>query len=361
MDPTDSSRTKPGIADLEIRNIDKRFGSLKVLENLSLDIHKGELCCLLGPSGCGKTTLLKIINGLLEPEGGSIILSGKDITALSCQKRDLGMVFQNYALFPHMDVYGNVAYGLKQRHVSKTDIFRKVTEFLALVRLSGYESRRIHELSGGQQQRVALARALVIEPRALLLDEPLSNLDAKLRADMRDEIRRIQSHLGITTVYVTHDQEEAMSIADRIVVMNNGDIEQTGTPREIYENPRTRFVAEFVGNINFIPGRLQGKELRLLGCSYPIPGDQDIAAGDIICAVRPERVFFEPAGNSEIKGTIINSAYFGSFVRYVLKITDGYISHEITAQVRVSDVLLTNGDETGIKIHLKDIRFFPDE
>jgi ABC-type Fe3+/spermidine/putrescine transport system ATPase subunit len=195
------------------------------------------MLCLLGPSGCGKTTALKIMNGLLESDSGSVSIGNEDITGLAPQKRNLGMVFQNYALFPQMNVFDNIAYGLRRRHYTKVEIREKVRQSLSLVRLEGYGNRRVYELSGGQQQRVALARALVIEPRALFLDEPLSNLDAKLRADMRDEIRRIQKALRITTVYVTHDQEEAMCIADRIVVMNNGDIEQIGTPEEIYEKP----------------------------------------------------------------------------------------------------------------------------
>jgi ABC-type Fe3+/spermidine/putrescine transport system ATPase subunit len=358
MVPEDNGRAQPGIVDLRLENIGRSFGSLKVIEELSLDIYKGELCCLLGPSGCGKTTLLKIINGLLEPDKGNVILAGNNITTLPCQKRDLGMVFQNYALFPHMDVFGNVAYGLKRRHVGKEDIARRVEESLSLVRLSGYDKRRVHELSGGQQQRVALARALVIEPRALLLDEPLSNLDAKLRADMRDEIKRIQSHLGITTVYVTHDQEEAMSIADRIVVMNNGDIEQTGTPREIYENPETQFVASFVGNINFIPGEYSGKELKLFGQTYSVNGVSDISAGGVTCAVRPERVRLGPAGESAINGVISRSAYYGSVVRYDITVGDGAGYREITAQVPVSSQVLEEGETVGITIDAGDIRLF---
>ncbi|HEY40584.1 MAG TPA: ABC transporter ATP-binding protein [Dehalococcoidia bacterium] len=347
--------------DLELKNICKSFGSLTVLADLSLNVYKGELCCLLGPSGCGKTTLLKIINGLLEPDSGAVLLAEKDITALPCQRRDLGMVFQNYALFPHMSVFDNVAYGLRRRRWSKDQIRSKVDGALALVRLPGYEKRRIHELSGGQQQRVALARALVIEPQALLLDEPLSNLDAKLRADMRDEIRRIQSQLGITTVYVTHDQEEAMSIADRIVVMNDGNIEQIGTPEDIYDNPATKFVATFVGSINFIPGEVTDGELRLLGCTYRIPAGSDLTPGKVLCAIRPERIRLNAGDNTVIRGKVKESEYLGSIVRYLVVVNDGDTSRELTVQVPVSQKPIGVGENVGLEIGYDDIHFFPGE
>ncbi len=223
--------------DLEIRSPCKSYGGPPVLKDLSFTVLKGQLCCLLGPSGCGKTTVLKIIDGLLSPDRGSVWLGGREITDLPPGKRNLGMVFQNYALFPHLDAFENVAYGLRRRRVAKRELHSRVHEVLQMVRLSGYGQRRVHELSGGQQQRVALARALVIEPRLLLLDEPLSNLDARLRIDMRREIVRIQKILNLTAIYVTHDQEEAVSIADRIVVINQDAVEQAGTPRDIYERP----------------------------------------------------------------------------------------------------------------------------
>ncbi|MBN2075069.1 MAG: ABC transporter ATP-binding protein [Dehalococcoidales bacterium] len=347
------------IKDLEIHNITKRFGTLVVLNNLSLDIYKGELCCLLGSSGCGKTTLLKIINGLIEPDEGNIILSGVDITRTACQKRGLGMVFQNYALFPHMNVFDNVAYGLRRRRVSKEKISQKIDQVLSLVRLSGYETRRTHELSGGQQQRVALARALVIEPRVLLLDEPLSNLDARLRGDMRMEIHRIQSQLGITTIYVTHDQEEAMSIADRIVVMNNGVIEQIGTPKDIYENPSTEFVAEFIGSINFIPGEIRGNELKLLGSTYSFADNTNIEPGMKTCAVRPERITIVPDKDTGIRGIINNVSYFGSTIRYGLTVTLESSQQEINIQVPIVNRLYDVGEEVAIFIEFNGIRFFP--
>ena len=258
------------LVDLELLHLHKSFDDQEIVRDTSLLVSKGELCCLLGPSGCGKTTVLNIISGFLEPDKGSVLLGGHDITPVPPQQRNIGMVFQDYALFPHLTVYDNVAYGLKRRSWPKVRILSRVAEILEMVQMSGYEQRAIHELSGGEQQRVALARALVIEPSLLLLDEPLSNLDARLRTDMRIEIRRIQQTLGITTVYVTHDQEEAMSIADRIAVMNNGAIEQIGTSREIYEQPSTRFVADFIGNVNFIPGSIKNNRLQILGLEFPL-------------------------------------------------------------------------------------------
>lgn len=361
MVSTFDSRTKSGIKDLELTSISKSFDNTIVLNNLSLDIYKGELCCLLGPSGCGKTTLLKIINGLLTPDLGNVILAGSEITSFPCQKRDLGMVFQNYALFPHMDVFNNVAYGLRRRRIPKNDITEKVKETLTLVRLSGYERRRIHELSGGQQQRVALARALVIEPQALLLDEPLSNLDAKLREDMRDEIRRIQRQLGITTVYVTHDQEEAMSIADRIVVMNNGKIEQLGTPQEVYHRPETRFVAEFIGKMNFIRGINTGGIIHLLGQTYNFPENTVTREGELTCAIRPERINLVTASGSLPRGIIESVTYLGSIRIYSVSVDVNGKLQELKVQTPVSQESWNVGDSVHLEIDSNNILLFRDE
>ncbi|MEJ2212055.1 MAG: ABC transporter ATP-binding protein, partial [Anaerolineae bacterium] len=319
MGTKSSDRRDAPLVDLALSQISKRFGDLTVLDALSLDVYKGELCCLLGPSGCGKTTTLKIVAGFLEPEAGTVHLAGQDITSRPPQKRNVGLVFQNYALFPHMNVFDNVAYGLRRRKRHRAEIQSQVAEILRLVQLSGYDTRRIHELSGGQQQRVALARALVIEPQLLLLDEPLSNLDARLRADMRDEIRRIQRTLDITTVYVTHDQEEAMSIADRVVIMNRGCIEQIDPPREIYEQPANRFVADFVGRVNFLPGRIAGDELVLLGKNYPLPRRKWPEDSALVCAVRPERVQIQ-AADSTFGGIVQETTYIGATVRYRVKV-----------------------------------------
>jgi len=356
---TESGAAAPVVAvGIRLHNIDKSFGKTRVLKDFSLDVFQGELCCLLGPSGCGKTTALKIIDGLLEHEGGRIFLGDKDITNLPTQKRNLGMVFQNYALFPQMDVFDNVAYGLRRRRVPNARIKTRVHSALEAVRLVGYEDRRIHELSGGQQQRVALARALVIEPKALLLDEPLSNLDARLRTDMRQEIKRIQKNLGITTIYVTHDQEEAMSIADRIVVMNEGVVEQIGTPREIYENPETRFVADFIGRINFIPVEHDNKNFKLLGKEYPLPGELvGIGNARLICAIRPERVQVTKEAIS--RAVVLETFYIGTGVRYKLAPLD-YGGAEIEAEVYTPMIIFGKGDEVGVEMKSEDIRLFPD-
>jgi len=271
------------------------------------------------------------------------------------------MVFQNYALFPHMDVFNNVAYGLRRRRIPKDDITEKVNEALMLVRLSGYERRRIHELSGGQQQRVALARALVIEPRALLLDEPLSNLDAKLREDMRDEIKRIQRQLGITTIYVTHDQEEAMSIADRIVVMNNGKIEQVGTPQEIYHNPKTRFVATFIGKMNFITGHVADRTLSLLGHTYDLTGKMDMTDGAVTCAIRPERIDLVSYNTSFPTGLVESISYLGSVLIYEVSVNDNGKIHDLKVQTAVSQKSWNVGDNVNLEIDPNNIHLFRDE
>jgi putative spermidine/putrescine transport system ATP-binding protein len=357
---TSSDRRDAPLVDLALRQISKRFGALTVLDDLSLDVYKGELCCLLGPSGCGKTTTLKIVAGFLEPEAGAVRLAGQEITHRPPQKRNVGLVFQNYALFPHMNVLDNVAYGLRRRKRPPAEIQSRVAEMLRLVQLSGYEARRIHELSGGQQQRVALARALVIEPQLLLLDEPLSNLDARLRADMRDEIRRIQRALDITTVYVTHDQEEAMSIADRVVIMNRGRIEQIGPPRAIYEQPANRFVADFVGRVNFVPGRIAGGELVLLGKHYRLPRSEWPEGSALVCAIRPERVQIR-AADSAFGGIVQETTYLGATVRYRIKVGVPQAGDVVLdVQVPSPQAIYRQGDRVGLEIRLEDVYLFRD-
>ncbi len=250
---------------LTLKNITKVFpprgsaGEVTAVHDVSLDIKKGELVTLLGPSGCGKTTTLRMIAGFEFPTSGRITLDGQEINSLPPHKREMSMVFQSYAIFPHLTVFENIAYGLNVQRLSKSVIKERVDKVLGLVHLEGYGDRAPTQLSGGQQQRVALARALIMEPKVLLMDEPLSNLDAKLREEMRTEIRRIQKEMNITSVYVTHDQIEAMTLSDRIVVMNQGIIEQIGTPVEIYRFPNSRFVADFIGRANFVPGEVQEK------------------------------------------------------------------------------------------------------
>ena len=242
---------------LELKNIKKGFGETDVLNGITLSIEKGEFITFLGASGCGKTTTLRIIAGLEAPDSGTVFLDGKDVTAVPPNQRDVNTVFQNYALFPHLNVEGNVGYGLKIKRVPKAEIKKKVAEILELVQLTGYEKRMPSELSGGQKQRVAIARALVNSPKLLLLDEPLGALDLKLRRTMQLELKRLQKKLGITFLYITHDQEEAINMSDRIVVMKDGRFEQIGTPDEIYNHPKTSYVADFVGNANVISGVVQ--------------------------------------------------------------------------------------------------------
>ena len=237
---------------LQVKNVGKSYGQVKVLKDISIDIEKGEFICLLGPSGCGKSTLLRIIAGLEDKHGGKIIINDKDMTNSPPESRNFGIVFQSYALFPNMNVYKNIAFGLENKNISKSNIDKKVKEVLEVVELSGYDKKYPSQLSGGQQQRVALARAIALEPDFLLLDEPLSALDAKVRLKLREQIRSLHRKLGITTIMVTHDQEEALCLADKMVVMNRGEIIQVGTPKEVYKNPETPFVADFIGTINFI-------------------------------------------------------------------------------------------------------------
>ena len=244
------------MADLELRELHKRFGEVVALRSLELAIGSGEFVSLLGPSGCGKTTALRIVAGFEQPDSGRVVVGGKDVTRTPANRRDMGMVFQAYSLFPNLTAQENVAFGLRVRRMPRAQQVRRAAELLELVGLASAANRYPHQLSGGQQQRVALARALAIEPRVLLLDEPLSALDAKVRVQLREEIRRIQTRLGITTLYVTHDQEEALSVSDRVAVLSAGRIEQVGTPAEIYGNPRTAFVAQFVGTMNRIAGTI---------------------------------------------------------------------------------------------------------
>ncbi|MDD5605685.1 MAG: ABC transporter ATP-binding protein [Dehalococcoidales bacterium] len=352
-----SNQSDSDITGIELVNIHKRFGKLNVITDLSFSISKGEMCCLLGPSGCGKTTVLKIIAGILEADQGKLNLLGRDVTDIPAQERQLGMVFQNYALFPHMSVFENIAYGLRRRHLSEKDVNRKVDSSIELVKLQGTERRRPHELSGGQQQRVALARALVIEPQALLLDEPLSNLDARLRLEMRLEIHKIQEHLGITTVYVTHDQEEAMGIADRIVIMNNGAIEQIGSPKDIYEKPKTRFAADFIGDINFIEGEINNGSLTLFGQRFAAEGIEGREEGKILCGLRPERIELEEDVQKGVAGTIEEAFYFGSVMRYRVSVEWERNTVNLNVELPASHRLYRVGEKVGVKYRNTDIHF----
>jgi spermidine/putrescine transport system ATP-binding protein len=336
--PVGSAPSHAGSAttpDVEILNVTKRFGDVTAVDRMDLRIARGEFYSLLGPSGCGKTTTLRMIAGFEQPTEGEILLDGKPIAGVPSYKRNVNTVFQHYALFPHMDVARNVGYGLRQKKVKKDEEKRRVGEALSLVRLSGYEGRRTWEMSGGQQQRVALARALINHPTVLLLDEPLGALDLKLRKEMQLELKALQREVGITFVYVTHDQEEALTMSDVIVVMKDGRIQQQGGPEELYERPVNRFVADFIGTSNFIPGtvieadaaRRTATVKSTNGLMLPgvvTDGTAGLAAGDAVTvAVRPERLSVlpeatgdAPAGYVQVAGRITQGTYLGDQTEY---------------------------------------------
>ena len=310
---------------LALEKLTLAYGGNTVVDGLDLAIGKGELLVLLGPSGCGKTTTMRAIAGLLTPSAGRIQLGGRDITRVSANKREVGLVFQSYALFPHMSVFDNVAFGLRVKQVPKDELAQRVAAAIASVGLGGFEGRLPKALSGGQQQRVALARSIAVEPRLLLLDEPLSNLDARLRLEMRSELRRLQRELDMTMIYVTHDQAEALALADRVVVMRSGRIEQMGTPQEIYERPRSVFVARFMGFENTF--RLDGQ--RLLGESGEgLPLASEAPRGIRALAWRPKGVRL---GGGPHSGTVIGASYLGQSVEYLIASEAGPIKAETEA------------------------------
>ncbi|MEE2908432.1 MAG: ABC transporter ATP-binding protein [Planctomycetota bacterium] len=317
---------------ISIEGISKRFGSTTAVDGVDLQIESGDLFFLLGPSGCGKTTLLRMLAGFIEPSGGRIRFNEKDVTTLPPNRRNTGMVFQSYALWPHMTVAENVAYGLRVRKVDGPTRKSRVASALDAVQMGPYAQRRPNQLSGGQQQRVALARALVIEPEVLLLDEPLSNLDAKLRLEMRQEIRRLCKSSGITTVYVTHDQEEALSMADRMAVLKDGSLQQLGPPQSLYRQPRTRFVAEFLGETNLLPatvGGRDGSQVRLetvVGeVLATVPSDEFPAGGNITCSIRPESFRWTSSDASlPLKGRVQDVVFLGDVTQAVVGFDGGH-------------------------------------
>ena len=303
-----------------IKDAVKRYGDFTALNGVSLNIKEGEFFTLLGPSGCGKTTLLRMIAGFNSIEAGDFYFGEKRINDVAAHKRDIGMVFQNYAIFPHLTVKENVAYGLKARKVGKKEMDERVAEALELVQIAHLADRKPNELSGGQQQRVALARAFVIEPSVLLMDEPLSNLDAKLRVQMRTVIKKLQRRLGITTIYVTHDQEEALAISDRIAVMKDGNIMQIGTPGEIYAKPQNPFVAGFIGVSNFLECDVKGDEVTIQGeLTIKIPVRKEYTGKGKLSA-RPEQLFFSQTG---MPGKILFSTFLGDFIEYEVELDNG--------------------------------------
>jgi iron(III) transport system ATP-binding protein len=353
-----------------LKEVTKVFGEVKAVDNIDLEIQEDELFFLLGPSGCGKTTTLRIIAGFYKPEKGKVLFDDKVINDLPAYKRNIGMVFQNYALWPHMNCFENIVYGLKIRNMSKSEIDRKAEEALEMVQMGGYGSRYPNQLSGGQQQRIALARAIVTEPEVLLLDEPLSNLDAKLRIETRKEIKRIQRNIGITSIYVTHDQDEALSMADRIAVMNKGKIEQIDAAREIYNNHINSFVAGFIGETNLIEGTIEeikekNVSIRTLSGHFfdgVLKGNNFVKGQKVICSIRPEviKIFDDDTkidDNCQVfESTIISQAYYGLIENYLVRSFD--------VELKVSNVnpetsMLQEGSSLNICFLPENVDVFP--
>lgn len=322
---TTSSR-RAGI-EVRLEHLHRRYGGVTALDGLCLSLHPGELVALLGPSGCGKTTTLRLVAGLEDADGGRVVVGGRDVTHVPANKRDMGMVFQAYSLFPHLTARENVAFGLRMRKIAAGQRKARASEMLELVGLAAQADRYPHQLSGGQQQRVALARALAFRPTVLLLDEPLAALDAKVRVQLRDEIRRIQLEVGTTTLFVTHDQDEALAIADRIGVMRAGRIEQLGSPVEIYARPQTPFVAEFVGLSNRLPARVDGGSAEVLGVRLPMV-DTSTPDGEAVAIIRPEAIslvrYTEGGGAPDrLVGTVIAVTFQGPLNRITVDLADG--------------------------------------
>jgi spermidine/putrescine transport system ATP-binding protein len=323
------ARAAGSAADVRLERLTKRFDDVVAVDDVSLEIGRGHFFALLGPSGCGKTTTLRMIGGFEDPTAGRIYLGDRDVGRLPSYKRDVNTVFQSYALFPHLSIFENVAFGLRRRGIKGEDLRRRTFEALELVGLMGLELRRPRQLSGGQQQRVALARALVNRPRVLLLDEPLGALDLKLRKQMQLELKRIQHEVGITFIHVTHDQEEAMTMADQIVVMNHGRIEQLGAPSELYEHPATAFVAGFLGVSNLLAGRVTGPSSVRLdgGTDVEVPAEVLVGrSGSIRIGIRPEKIRLGESERNRLAGAISESAYIGVSTEYIVHTSAGAVS-----------------------------------
>lgn len=342
-----------GVA-VELNDLTRVYGTVKALDGLTLRIEPGELVALLGPSGCGKTTALRILAGLDKATSGTVSVDGRDVGGVPANKRDMGMVFQAYSLFPHLTVLDNVAFGLKMRGTAKLDRLSRAADMLDLVGLSEHKDKFASELSGGQQQRVALARALAIRPRVLLLDEPLSALDAKVRSQLRDEIRRVQLDVGTTTLFVTHDQEEALAVADRVGVMSQGKLEQVAAPADLYANPATPFVAEFVGLNNKVPATVSNGRAELLGTSVPTLAGS-VSSGRGLAMVRPESVTVtaDPAGTS----TVSSVAFLGAISRVYVSMADGTVLSAQMASSAARD--FTPGDRVTVGVDSDGVLVVP--
>lgn len=332
--------------DVELIGVSKKYGSVTVVDGISLQVHKGEFLTLLGPSGCGKTTTLNMVAGFVEPSSGKVLIKGHEVEHLPPYRRDTAMVFQQYALFPHMTVRDNIGFGLKMKGIHRDEIRRRIDAALEQVKLTGMGDRSIRQLSGGQQQRVALARAIVVEPTVLLMDEPLSNLDQKLREAMRIEIKELQRRLGITAIYVTHDQGESLTMSDRIAVLNAGRIEQIGSPLEIYKCPRTRFVADFIGTTNLLQGRaveVADRQLKVrtpAGLVVQAAGGDSLQVGqEVTVSIRPEHLRISrqrPAIGNNFHGIVQQATFMGSVVRHRIKLESG--------EAVIADALVDGGE-----------------
>ena len=346
-------------ASIVFERVVKRYGDVAAVADVSFEIAPHTLVTLLGPSGCGKTTVLRLIAGLESTTSGRIVIAGRDVTSLPAAERDVSMVFQSYALFPHLTVIENVRYGLAVTRVPKAQADERARAALAGVGLGGLDARLPAELSGGQQQRVAVARALVLEPAVLLFDEPLSNLDARLRRQMRDEIRELQQRLGLTVVYVTHDQSEAMAVSDRIIVMEAGRIAQQGAPRELYEMPRTRFVATFMGDANRVRGtltRVDGERADvLLGTLVARVAHRGEADGEVDVAIRPESIVIAPGGTGGLPATVAKAAYLGGTIEYTLATPIG----ELFAVANANDAMHAAGSTVDVTLASRGVIVVP--
>ena len=367
--PAFPKRSTLPVSAVSLTNIVKRFGDFTAVHKMSLDIAEGSFVTLLGPSGCGKTTTLRMIAGLLDPSEGEIAIKGKRVNDVPIHKRNLGLVFQNYALFPHKTVADNVAFGLKYRDVGKEQMRRKVADALELVQLPDLGGRYPKELSGGQQQRIALARAIVIEPDVLLLDEPLSALDANLREDMRVELKRIQQRIGVTTVFVTHDQTEALAMSDQIIVMSKGRVEQVGAPEEVYNTPASEFVAQFLGASNLLPAHSTGVSggevaIEVPGLpSFAIPAaraPQVLSAGPVRLVIRAEKLHLTRPGAAagdglSVDATVENVDYQGQSARYFLKVGE----HQLQAVNMIDERPFATGERVSLRFRARDCAALP--